>query len=119
MTAVNTNISAVKPAGGLRAFLRDPMGLFGLTIAVLLIVSAFFAPWIAPYDPAALDVPAKLQGPSAAHWLGTDELGRDVLSRAIWGGRIALTVALVATTLSVLIGGLLGMLAAMGPRWLD
>ncbi len=119
MTAVTTNISAVKPAGGLRAFLRDPMGLFGLTIAVLLIVSAFFAPWIAPYDPAALDVPAKLQGPSAAHWLGTDELGRDVLSRAIWGGRIALTVALVATTLSVLIGGLLGMLAAMGPRWLD
>ncbi|MEZ5913500.1 MAG: hypothetical protein R3D84_15810 [Paracoccaceae bacterium] len=52
-------------------------------------------------------------------WLGTDELGRDVFSRAIWGGRIALTVALVATALSVLIGGLLGMLAAMGPRCLD
>ncbi|MEZ5760367.1 MAG: ABC transporter permease [Paracoccaceae bacterium] len=119
MTATTSEMTAIRTAAGLRAFLSDPMGLFGLTIAVLLILSALFAPWIAPYDPAALDVPAKLQGPSAAHWLGTDELGRDVLSRAIWGGRIALTVALVATALSVLIGGLLGMLAAMGPRWLD
>lgn len=104
---------------GLRALLRDPMGVFGLALAVLLVLSAVFAPWLATHDPAAIDVAAKLQPPSAAHWLGTDELGRDTFSRALYGGRIALAVALTATCLSVLIGGLLGLVAAMGPRWLD
>lgn len=104
---------------GFHAFLRDPMGLFGLALAVLLVLSAVFAPWLATHDPAAIDVAVKLQPPSAAHWLGTDELGRDTWSRALHGGRIALAVALSATFLSVLFGGLLGLVAAMGPRWLD
>lgn len=108
-----------KRMGGLGKLLRDPMGMLGLSLAVLLILSAVFAPLLAPYGPNVMDIPAKLQGPSAAHWLGTDQLGRDVLSRALYGGRIALSVALLSTGLSILIGGLLGMLAAMGPRWLD
>ncbi|UWQ79868.1 ABC transporter permease [Leisingera sp. S132] len=105
--------------GGFHKLMGDPMGLLGLGLAVLLILSAVLAPWIAPYGPNAMDIPSKLQGPSAAHWLGTDQLGRDVLSRALYGGRIALSVALVSTALSVIIGGILGMAAAMGPRWLD
>ena len=95
------------------------MGVSGLVLVLILIATALLAPWIAPYEPAAIDVPSKLLGPSAAHWLGTDQLGRDVLSRALWGGRVALAVSLAAITLSVLIGAILGMLAAMGPRWLD
>lgn len=104
---------------GFRALLRDPMGLFGLVLAMLLILAALFAPLLASHDPAAIDVAAKLQGPSPTHWLGTDEIGRDTWSRALYGGRIALAVALSATVLSVLIGGLLGLVAALGPRWLD
>lgn len=104
---------------GLKPLIGDPMGLFGLALALLLIASALLAPWIAPYAPAAIDVPSKLQAPSALHWLGTDQLGRDVLSRALWGGRVALAVSLTSITLSVLIGAMLGMIAAMGPRWLD
>ncbi len=104
---------------GLRMLLRDPMGLFGLVLATLLILSAVFAPLLASHDPAAIDVAAKLQPPSAAHWLGTDEIGRDTWSRVLYGGRVALAVALSATVLSVFFGGLLGLIAALGPRWLD
>ncbi|MBH1973502.1 MAG: ABC transporter permease [Rhodobacteraceae bacterium] len=104
---------------GFRMLLRDPMGLFGLVLATLLILSAVFAPLLASHDPAAIDVAAKLQPPTAAHWLGTDELGRDTWSRVLYGGRIALAVALSATGLSVLFGGLFGLIAALGPRWLD
>lgn len=104
---------------GLGVLLRDPMGMFGLTLAVLLVLLALFAPLLATHGPAAIDVAAKLQPPSAGHWLGTDEIGRDTWSRVLYGGRVALAVAILATVLSVLIGGLLGLIAALGPRWLD
>ena len=105
--------------GSFAKLLRDPMGLLGLTLVILLVLSAIFAPFLSPYGLNDMDIPSKLQGPSAEHWLGTDQLGRDALSRALYGGRIALTVALVSTGLAVFFGALLGMLAAMGPRWLD
>jgi peptide/nickel transport system permease protein len=104
---------------GFRLLLRDPMGMFGLMLAVLLVLSALLAPLLATQDPAAIDVAAKLQPPSATHWLGTDEIGRDTWSRVLYGGRVALAVALTAAVLSVLIGGLLGLIAALGPRWAD
>jgi len=104
---------------GLVRLTRDPMGAIGLVLVVLLVLSAVFAGLLAPFDPAAIDVPSKLQPPSWTHWLGTDQLGRDVLSRALYGGRIALGVALVSTGLAVGIGMVLGMIAGFGPRWLD
>ena len=104
---------------GLGRLMRDPMGAVGVVLVTLLVLSAVFAGVLAPFDPAAIDVPNKLQSPSATHWLGTDQLGRDVLSRALYGGQIALTVALVSTALSVGLGVALGMLAGFGPRWLD
>ncbi len=104
---------------GLKRLCLDPMGAVGLTLVALLILSAVFAGWLAPYDPAAIDVPAKLQPPSWEHWLGTDQLGRDVLSRALYGGQIALGVALVSTGLALAIGMVFGLLAGFGPRWLD
>jgi peptide/nickel transport system permease protein len=106
-------------ADALGRALRDPMGALGATLVVLFALSAALAPWIAPYDPNALDVPARLQGPSLTHLLGTDNLGRDVLSRVLYGGRIALGVALTAVVLSLVAGVLLGLIAGYGPRWLD
>jgi peptide/nickel transport system permease protein len=99
--------------------LRDPLGALGATLVLLFVLSAALAPMIAPYDPNALDVPARLQGPSLAHLLGTDNLGRDVFSRVLHGGRIALGVALTAVGLSLVAGTLLGLIAGYGPRWLD
>lgn len=103
----------------LRALIRDPMGLMGLTLVTLFILMAIAAPILAPYDPLALDVRAKLQSPSLAHWLGTDQLGRDTLSRIIYGARTALTIAITAIGLAGSIGILLGLIAGYGPRWLD
>ncbi|MGB7242689.1 MAG: ABC transporter permease [Sulfitobacter sp.] len=99
--------------------MSDPMGAIGLVLVTLLILSAIFAGVLSPFDPAQINVPAKLQAPSWTHWLGTDQLGRDVLSRALYGGRIALSVALISTALSVGIGVILGMIAGFGPKWLD
>ncbi|MFC3182173.1 ABC transporter permease [Cypionkella sinensis] len=103
----------------LRALIRDPMGLMGLVLVTLFILMAVAAPLLAPYDPVALDVRAKLKAPSFAHWLGTDQLGRDTLSRIIYGARTALTIALTAIGLAGSIGILLGLIAGYGPRWLD
>ncbi|WP_306047470.1 ABC transporter permease [Nioella sp. MMSF_3534] len=99
--------------------LRDPLGLVGLVIVTLIVGSALLAPWIAPYDPIAMNIPDRLQGPSAAHLLGTDQIGRDTFSRVIWGGRVALQVALPTIGGAVAIGLILGMAAGYGPKWLD
>ena len=105
--------------GVLRQLLRQPLGVLSVGIVVIIIMSALLADWIVPYDPVALDIKARMQGPSAAHWLGTDQLGRDLLSRAIMGGRVALQVALPAVFCAMLLGMTLGMIAAFAPRWLD
>ena len=103
----------------LKALLADPMGAMGLVLVSLFVAMAVAAPILAPYDPLALNVRAKLQGISFAHWLGTDQLGRDTLSRLIFGARTALSIALTATGLAGAIGLLLGLVAGYGPRWLD
>lgn len=103
----------------LRALLADPMGLMGLVLVLAFVLMALLAPWIAPYDPLKIDVPHKFMVPSLAHWAGTDQLGRDTLSRLIWGARTALSIALLATGMAGVAGLLLGMVAGFGPRWLD
>jgi peptide/nickel transport system permease protein len=109
------------PRGGqpLRRLLRDPMGLLGLILVAAFVAMALFAPWAAPYDPLKIDVANKLKPPSMAHWAGTDQLGRDTLSRLIWGARTALAIALTATGIAGVIGLALGLIAGYGPRWLD
>ena len=102
-----------------RALLADPMGLAGLVLVVAFLGMALLAPWIAPYDPVALDVKAKFQMPSMAHWAGTDHLGRDLLSRIIWGARLALGIAITSVGIAGAIGLVLGLVAGYGPRWLD
>ena len=98
---------------------KDPMGLVGLLIVVSFVVIAIFADFFTPYDPSKLDILNKLQGPSADHLFGTDQLGRDTLSRLIHGTQIALMVAGVSIGLAVLIGSILGAIAGYGPNWLD
>ncbi|UPH72279.1 ABC transporter permease [Abyssibius alkaniclasticus] len=102
-----------------RALRRDAMGMTGLVLVAGFILMALLAPYIAPYDPAKIDVLNKFQTPSWDHWLGTDHLGRDLLSRIIWGARVALGIAITATGIAGAIGLLLGLVAGFGPRWLD
>jgi peptide/nickel transport system permease protein len=97
----------------------DPLGLLGLVLVTLMVVSALFAALIAPYDPIALNIMDRLQGPSWSHLLGTDQLGRDLFSRVLFGGQVALKVALVSIGLALSIGIVLGMIAGFGPTWLD
>lgn len=94
------------------AFLvRNPRIIVGGTIVAALLLAAIFAPVLAPYDPTAVVVQRSLQPPSAAHWLGTDDLGRDVLSRTLWGSRISLSVGLISVSIGFVVGVSLGLLA--------
>ena len=95
------------------------MGMLGLILVVLVVSSALFADQIIPNDPNAINVMTRLKTPSLKHLLGTDQLGRDVFSRVVMGGRVALQVALVSITIAMGFGLLLGLLAGYGPRWLD
>lgn len=103
----------------LRKVAAEPLGLLGLVLVVLMVVSAVFAYWIAPYDPIALNIVDRLQGPSWSHLLGTDQLGRDLFSRVLFGGQVALKVAFVSISIALIVGVMLGMIAGFGPKWLD
>jgi peptide/nickel transport system permease protein len=94
------------------------LAIGGLLVAIV-VVCAVFADLVAPYSPYDLDVASMLQGPSAAHWLGTDEVGRDVLSRAIFAARISVEVALVAVGVGLIGGTIIGILAAYFGGWID
>ena len=100
-------------------FAGNWQGMFGLSLVLLFFISAIFAPLLAPYDPNALDIPARLSIPTLEHLAGTDQLGRDTFSRILYGGRVALKIAAIGVSVALVIGILLGMLAGYGPRWLD
>ncbi len=99
--------------------LGDPLAVLALVIIGVLVLGALFANVLAPYDYKAMDIMNRFSGPSAAHWLGTDNLGRDTFSRLLQGGRIALFVGLTAVGVAAVLGLTLGMIAGFGPRWLD
>ncbi|WP_438463804.1 ABC transporter permease [Marinomonas sp. PE14-40] len=98
---------------------KEPLGLLGLILVTLIVGSAILAPWIVPHDPIAIDVMNRLKAPSAEHWLGTDQLGRDIFSRVLMGSQVALKVAFSAISLALGFGLLLGLIAGFGPAWLD
>jgi len=93
--------------------------MVGLAVVVFFVVLAFFAPWIAPQDPLATSWGAVRKAPSAAHWFGTDEIGRDVLSRVIWGARASLLAGLVSVGISLAIGVPVGLIAGYVGGWID
>ncbi|MFT5218262.1 MAG: peptide/nickel transport system permease protein [Planctomycetota bacterium] len=104
---------------GLKRVIREPLGAMGLVLVVFVLVSAIGADFWAPYEANKIDIRSKLQPPSAEHYLGTDQLGRDIYSRVLVGGQIALKVSLISIGLALIIGLTLGLIAGYGPRWLD
>jgi peptide/nickel transport system permease protein len=97
-----------------RRLRRSPLGLVGATMLLVAIVAALFAPWIAPYDPYApvrATIDTIYAPPSAEHWLGTDDGGKDIFSALIYGARVSLFVGFVASAITVLIGGTIGLVA--------
>ncbi len=103
----------------LRLFLFRSSGGLGLAFVLASVIGAVFAPSLTPYDAITLDAPARLQGPSAEHWLGTDQLGRDTFTRILYGGRVSLAVAGASVTFALLVGGALGVLAGYYRGWAD
>ena len=97
----------------------QPLASLGVALLVAFTVCAVFAPWLAPQDPAQLDLTGRLMGPSRAHWFGTDELGRDILSRTLFGARISLIVAVSVVGLSLAVGLVAGGLAGFYGGWTD
>ena len=98
-------------SAGAGRLLRNPLALVGVVISVLIVGLVLVAPLLTPYGPNAIDYRSMLHGPSAAHLLGTDDLGRDVLTRTLYGGRLSLAVSLASVALAVAGGVPLGLLA--------
>src|SRR4051812_15405637 len=98
---------------------KNKLLAFATFFVALQIVLAIGAPIIAPYDPMAQSIVSRLKGPTALHWLGTDQLGRDVLARILYGYRTSLVACLLSVGASLVLGGALGLLAAYYRGWLD
>ena len=94
-----------------RAARHNPLAAAGVVLVVIFVISALFAPWIDPQDPAHIELPTRLSSPSTAHWFGTDELGRDILSRVIYGSRISMLVGSSVVVVSLALGLIIGSIA--------
>jgi len=103
----------------MRELARHPTGLVGATLLAIVLVAVLFGPLIAPYDPQQFHPAARLRGPSAEHWLGTDQFGRDILSRILHGARATIMFGLGATFAGVAAGTMIGVAAGVAGRWID
>jgi len=101
------------------ALLRNPLTVLGAVIIVLLILTAIFAPVLAPYSATGQDLGNRLMPPSAAHWMGTDELGRDIYSRVIHGARITLTIVMLVAVIAAPLGLIIGAVSGYFGGWVD
>ncbi len=126
-SAMRTGIGTEKPREvgeslgklAVRALLRHRSGMVGLTITVGLVIVALLAPVLAPYDPLEMHPADRFQPPSRTYLLGTDEFGRDILSRILLGSRISLTVGLVSIAIATVVGVVVGLIAGYGGGWFD
>ena len=103
----------------LRRLVRRRGAMVGLALVVFFVAIALFAPWVSPYDPLATSWSAVRKAPSAAHWFGTDDIGRDVLSRVVWGARASLLAGLVSVGISLCVGVPVGLAAGYVGGWTD
>ena len=90
---------------------HNPLAAIGVVLVAVFVLCAVFAPWLAPHDPAQITLPDRLESPSAQHWCGTDELGRDICSRLIYGARISMLVGSSVVALSLGLGLIIGSVA--------
>ncbi|MFH5924013.1 ABC transporter permease [Roseomonas xinghualingensis] len=119
-TAIPTAAKGDSPARrALRRFLRHRLAVLGLIVITIFVAGAVLAPWIAPYDPVATSWSRIRKPPSELHWFGTDENGRDVLSRVLWGARASLMAGALSVTAALLIGVPFGLLAGLTGGWVD
>ena len=124
---MRTAAASGRPTNGLGATLAharyvisdNPVTGFSFGLLLVLVICALFGPWIVPYDPLASDTSAALQAPSRAHWFGTDQLGRDILSRVVVAARLDLSIAVFSVALVFAIGGLAGIAAGFFGGWTD
>ena len=100
-----------------KVFFNRGVVVFGLVVIIIFIILAVFAPWIAPYNPAKVDMNHALLQPNSVHWLGTDALGRDTLSRTIYGTRISLLIGFFVVILGSIVGMALGLIAGYYGGW--
>jgi len=98
---------------------RNPVGMIGLVLSLVVLIGAIFAPWLASHDPLRQSIVERFQGPSGAHLLGTDNFGRDAFSRILYGTRTSLAVAFGSVGLATLFGATIGLLAAFYGGWTD
>jgi peptide/nickel transport system permease protein len=103
----------------MREILRSPAGVAGLILLSVVAAAVLLGPFVAPYDPQAFHPATRLQGPSAAHWFGTDQFGRDLLSRLLHGARSTIAFGLGATALGVIAGSVIGVTAGVIGGWVD
>ena len=104
---------------GWLVFRRNKLAMLGLIILILLVLSAIFAPLLSPYNPYAQNLAERLKPPSAVNWLGTDSLGRDILSRLIWGSRTTLFIVGTVALIAPILGLFIGTVAGFSDGWLD
>ena len=104
---------------GLTRFMRNRAAVFGAFLVALIVIMALFAPWLTHYDPVQASFMTVRQAPSAAHWFGTDELGRDMLSRLLYGARASLLAGVVSVGIAVVLGVPLGLIAGYFGRFVD
>ncbi len=110
---------SARPFSAWSHLLRRPVSAAGLGVVVLLLTLALLGPQLAPYGPNAVDVTRALQPPSMEHWFGTDDLGRDVLSRVVLAARVSLQVSLISVSIALVVGVVLGLVAGYFRGWAD
>ena len=102
-----------------RRLLRDKLAIAGMVIIGLFVFAAVFAPLLAPYDPTSQTILQRRQPPSRVHWMGLDEVGRDILSRIIYGARVSLQIGLLSVSMAIVVGAALGAIAGFVGGWAD
>lgn len=121
--AIGTKLKPNRPRGvyakAVRKFLRHRLGMTGLVILGIIVFAAVFAPWVAPHDPLRINWEALLVPPDNQFLLGTDEIGRDYLSRLIWGARVSLEIVAVSIVSAFLVGSAIGLVSGYFGGWLD
>ncbi|MFM0175778.1 ABC transporter permease [Paraburkholderia sediminicola] len=117
--ASQTTVLPRRKRRGIAKFMRNRAAVFGAALVLLIVLMAVFAPWLSHYDPVQASFMTVRQAPSTVHWFGTDELGRDVLSRLLWGARASLLAGVVSVCIAVVIGVPLGLLAGYFGKLVD